>query len=133
MANLSVPSPGKWISDIFGKHIFRPFFGILESENPLFFKLILSGGVVASQQAGKQASEPGRKERWPAAEAQPAVLGTLQAPASAFKFLQDLSGSVGPPSAAGPSYFKITVRAEILPKTELPKTRPTGSDTIHFH
>ena len=23
MANISVPSPGKWISDIFGKHIFR--------------------------------------------------------------------------------------------------------------
>ena len=26
MAYLSVPSPGKWILDIFGKHIFRHFF-----------------------------------------------------------------------------------------------------------
>ena len=26
MAYLSVPSPGKWISDLFGKHIFRRFF-----------------------------------------------------------------------------------------------------------
>ena len=26
MANLSVPSPGTWILDIFGKHIFRHVF-----------------------------------------------------------------------------------------------------------
>ena len=26
MAYLSVPSPGKWISDLFGKHMFRRFF-----------------------------------------------------------------------------------------------------------
>ena len=26
MAYLSVPSPGKWISDLFGEHIFRQFF-----------------------------------------------------------------------------------------------------------
>ena len=28
MANLSVPSPGKWILDIFGTHLCRHFFGI---------------------------------------------------------------------------------------------------------
>ena len=27
MAYLSVPSPGKWILDTFGKNIFRSFFG----------------------------------------------------------------------------------------------------------
>ena len=31
MAYLSVPSPGKWILDIFGKHIFRHFFEILDT------------------------------------------------------------------------------------------------------
>ena len=46
MANLSVLSPGKWILDILGKHMFRPFLGVLESENPTFFQVNFVGGVV---------------------------------------------------------------------------------------
>ena len=36
MAYLSVPSPGKWISDLFGKHIFWTFFRRLFG--PTFFE-----------------------------------------------------------------------------------------------
>ena len=50
MANLSVPSPGKWILDIFGKHIVRSFFGILESKNPTFFQVNFVGGVMLNKQ-----------------------------------------------------------------------------------
>ena len=48
MAYLSVPSPGKWILDIFGKNIFRPFFWTifqnpdLEVQNPDLFMTELS-------------------------------------------------------------------------------------------
>ena len=34
MAYLSVPSPGKWIFDIFGKNMFWQFLGILEPGIP---------------------------------------------------------------------------------------------------
>ena len=44
MANPSVPSPGKWISDIFGKHIFRLFLGILEPGIPTFLDPRRAGG-----------------------------------------------------------------------------------------
>ena len=44
MANLSVLSPGKLFLDIFGKHMLRSFFGILESKNPYFFQVNFVGG-----------------------------------------------------------------------------------------
>ena len=44
IANLSVPSTGKWILDILGKHSCRPFLEIVESEIPTFSKTWTSGG-----------------------------------------------------------------------------------------
>ena len=45
MANLSVPSPGKWILEIFGKHIlFDIFLGIWESIIPTFFDIFCNPG-----------------------------------------------------------------------------------------
>ena len=42
MANLSVLSPGKWILNIFGDHVFRRFWGILESGISTFLSNKLS-------------------------------------------------------------------------------------------
>ena len=43
MAYLSVPSPGKWISDLFGENIIGPFFD--DFLRPTFFeKMDLRGG-----------------------------------------------------------------------------------------
>jgi hypothetical protein len=55
MGNLSVPSPGKWILDMFGRNLFRTFFWILESKIPACFEK--KGSQVAAQR-GLDGSSP---------------------------------------------------------------------------